>query len=230
MKVNQLPLPPTKPCGLRFPTGLPAPPLRGQGRPAFKDGYYSVKNGCYVPYPSGGGLRALYYAEVCTEVVSYRTHLEPVRLKIGGQSMTYTAHLEETLIDGHIIVTEFMDMLSEDNPARLAAIPHAREHYAGRGVGFRVHGRPASEVQATFEAAEAIQSFRHTRFTYADILRVKSAIGERSSGTLGEVRNLFKSPALGFAKLSAMMVRRIIAIDLTQGLGATTPVRLLDPR
>lgn len=191
--------------------------------------YDSIKNGCYVSCASPDTLRAVYHAEVSHDVLRYRTQLEPLRLKIGGQPKTYMPHLEETLLDGGVIVTEITDMFEEGGDHEHAeAVAQARAYYAARGIGFRIRDRSKIAEQSILDAVEAIQTFRRTAVTTDDVARVKVAFGERHYAPLADIRDIFKSPALGFAKLSAMMVRRIVAIDLTRELGPASQVRLLD--
>jgi hypothetical protein len=214
---------PNGPAGVRIVSTF------GGERSALRWNYYSVKNFGYVACVSADGLRALYHAEVSTDVVGYHTHLEPVHFKVGRRSASFKAHLEETLLDGRIVVSAFADLIDEDDPKQAEAIAGARAHYGALGIGFRVRGRPEIAEQATADAVEAIQTFRRTSFTDDDIWLVKDALGDRSSAPLAELRDCFKSPALGFAKLSAMMVRRVVAIDLHHELGPASAVRLIDP-
>lgn len=191
--------------------------------------YYSVKNGHYVPFASGSLLRALYRAEVSHDVVGYRTEFDPSDLRLVGP-LAYAPFLEETTSDGRLIMTAFLEMSEESADREYAeAIVKARTHFGARGISLHIRGGPEIDEQPLFDAVEAIQTFRRTPFTDADILLVKDAIGERASAPLGEVRDMFKSSALGFAKLSAMMVRRIVVIDLNQELGPKTPVRMPHP-
>jgi len=221
---TQIPL-----LSLNSPTGVRTRATFGGERSALRWNYYSVKNGAYVLCASSDGLRALYHAEVCTDVVGYRTYLEPVRLKIERRSPTFAAHLEETLSDGRIVVSVFADVLGDGHPEKPEIVEQLRAHYAASGIGFCVRGRAEFGQETTADAVEAIQTFRRTSVTDADIWLVKDTISNRSNARLAEIRDRFKSPALGFAKLSAMMVRRVVAIDLRQELGPTTPVCMLDP-
>lgn len=220
--------PTQEPSVTNYPTGVRAIPMLDGERTTVRWNYYSVKNRGYVACASADGLRALYRAEVCTDVVGYRTHLEPVRLLVGRRSMIFKAHLKETLADGCIVVSVFADMIDDDHPMVVETMANARAHYGALGIGFRVIGRPEITEQYAADAVEAIQTFRRTSLTDADIRLVKNAIGERHFAPLAELRDCFKSPALGFAKLSAMMVRRVVAIDLDHELGPTTPIRLID--
>jgi hypothetical protein len=218
------------PTHLPIPLNVPAGVRIGAQRSGYRWNYYSVKNRGYAACASADGLRALYHAEVRTEVVGYRINPEPVRLKVGLRSVIFKADLEETLSDGRIVVSAFADMIGDDDPKLVETIAGARDHYGALGIGFHVVGRPEITEQSTADAVEAIQTFRRTSFTDVDVWMVKNAIGKRHFAPLAELRDCFKSPALGFAKLSAMMVRRVIAIALDHELGPTTPVRLIDHR
>lgn len=227
---TELPLtaPTQQPLMLNCPAGVRVRPMFDGERSTFRWNYYSVKNWSHVACASPDGLRALYHAEVCTDVVGYRTQVEPARLKVGRRSVTFEPHLEETLFDGRIIISTFADLLEDHDSGKPEIVEHALAYYAALGIDFRVRGHPEIGHESTADAVEAIQTFRRTRFTDEDIWLVKEAISKQHAVPLAEVRDTFKSPALGFAKLSAMMVHRIIAIDLTHELSPSSPIRLLN--
>src|SRR5579859_2893675 len=108
--------PTQQPNMINCPTGVRVRQVLNSARTTFRWNYYSVKNRGEVACVSADGLRALYHAEVCTDVVGYSTHLEPVRLKIGRHSAIFKANLEETLADGRLMVSAFSDMIDDDDP------------------------------------------------------------------------------------------------------------------
>ena len=73
-----------------------------------------------------------------------------------------------------------------------------------------------------------VQSWRMTEYTNADVFRIVEALRSTGSAALGDLVEHFASRPLGFAKLKAMMVGRIVNIDLTQQIGDATPVALVN--
>jgi len=203
------------------------PILNGRrARPVWN--YYSLKNGFSLPCESSNELHALYHAEVSPLVVRYRAQPHTARFVIDGRVREYTPDLEETHGCGRVIITEVKDTFEEEaDPAYTEKLHVARAFYEAQGMTFRILERAEIEARPVFDSVEAIQAFRRTVITAADIFQVRSVIGSLESAPLAEVRDTFKTSALGFAKLAAMMVRRIISIDLERDLGPESPVRLL---
>lgn len=211
--------------------GGPIRPILNGRRARTAWNYYSMKNGFSLPCESKNELHALYHAEVSHHVVRYRVQPHTARFVVGNGLREYTPDLEETHSDGRVTITEVKEVFKEEaDPAYAEKLRVARRFYEDQGMNFRILERADIEAQPVFDSVETIQAFRRTVITAADILQVRSVIGARESAPLSEVRDAFKTSALGFAKLAAMMVRRLICIDLERGLAADTPVRLTNDR
>ncbi|MNW04103.1 hypothetical protein D3C71_2001390 [compost metagenome] len=75
-----------------------------------------------------------------------------------------------------------------------------------------------------------VQSRRMTDYTGADVFRVVEFVRRSDEAALGELAQHLGARALGFAKLKAMMVGRIVRIDLTQPIGDASRVVLVPDR
>ena len=75
-----------------------------------------------------------------------------------------------------------------------------------------------------------VQSRRMTDYTSADVFQVVGFVRMSGGATLGELAQHLGARALGFAKLKAMMVGRIVRIDLTQPIGDASRVVLVPDR
>jgi hypothetical protein len=190
--------------------------------------YYSLKLGRSVPWESRNELHAIYMAEVSTDVVSYRVQPHRVELFIRGIRHLYTPDREDTLPGGGKLIVEIKeDFKAARDPHYTEKLEYARVFYGALGLGFLILNRAEIEAQPRFKVLELIQSFRRTVVTTQDILVIHDLFRTREALPLSEVTRTFENEMLGFAKLSAMMVRRIVAIDLTQPLRPTSLVRRL---
>ncbi len=190
--------------------------------------YDSIKNGCAVSWRSRRELHGHYHSEVSPSVLKYRARPHTLQSVIDGVARFCTPDREKEMVDGQHRIVEVRDEYeAEDDPDHAAEINCARAVYSLCGKLFRIQDRAEIEAQPLFDAVEAIQSFRHTAITPRDIVLVQEVFGGRAILPLAEVRDAFGNAPLGFAKLSAMMVRRIVAFDLSEALGPTTPIRLL---
>jgi hypothetical protein len=213
---------------LDHPDGSPVRPITNGRRSRPVGRYYSLKNGRALPWESRNELHALYHAEVSPTVLSYRVQPHKLKLVIDGVERFYTPDREEKLVGGQERIIEVKDAFeAENDPAYAEKIEHARAVYRLSGKIYCIQERQEIETQPLFDSVELIQNFRRTAVTARDILLLHDRFAGRETLALAEVRDLFTSAPLGFAKLCAMTIRRIIALDLTVKLGPTTAVRLL---
>lgn len=76
-----------------------------------------------------------------------------------------------------------------------------------------------------------VQPWRFTEHTKADVFKVAHRLQGGASMPLAELSEHLGNPFVGAAKLKAMMVGRIVRLDLSRSLNPNTPVSLLsDPR
>ncbi len=190
--------------------------------------YYSVKNGRALPWESRNELHGLYHAEVASEVISYWVQPHKLKMVIGSAIQIYTPDREELLADGRRRIVEVKDQFKvEKDPAYTQKLEHAHAIYQLSGKLYRIEERAKIESQPLFAAVDMIQSFRRTSVTPHDLILIYQAFNGQEELPLAMVRDIFKSPTLGFAKICAMTVRRMITLDLTHKFGPETPVRIL---
>ncbi len=213
----------TTPCGSPIRTIV-------TGRRVITTGVYaSRKAGRPQPYESMKERAFFMHCEVDTEVLDYRA--QPFRLEfvIEGRKRTYIVDCVRLMADGSIEVVEV-----KSDPRALQDQDYAEKLYAVRTiceqVGWRfrlVFKKALMEPAAFHRNVTDVQSWRMTEYTNADVFWVAQFMGRRGGAALGDLVERFSSRALGFAKLKAMMVGRIVQIDLRQPIGDATSVALV---
>jgi hypothetical protein len=190
--------------------------------------YASQKNGRGQFWESRNELHAFYGAEISTDVVKYRAQPHTLEVPLNGKMRRYTPDRMDYLSAGRVEIVEVKDAYKpEKDPDYHAKLEMARHVYAHIGWSFRITERDEIEAQPKFEATKYIQSFRRTVVTPGDEDRALEFLSERGHVTLAELRALWPNPALGFAKMCALMVKRTISIAFEDGLSDDTPVNLV---
>ncbi|QYF87280.1 TnsA endonuclease N-terminal domain-containing protein [Brevundimonas sp. PAMC22021] len=191
--------------------------------------YASRKAGRPQPYESMNERAFFMHCEVDTEVLDYRA--QPFRLEFAqeGRRRTYIVDCVRLMADGSIEVVEV-----KSDPRALHDHDYAEKLHAIRTiceqVGWRfrlVFKMALLEPAAVHQNVLDVQSWRMTEYTSADVFRIVEAFRRTGRAVLGDLVEHFASRALAFAKLKAMMVGRIVRIDLTQPIGNATPVALV---
>lgn len=189
--------------------------------------YYSFKCGHASPWESRNELHGLYHAEVRFDVVTYRAQPHTLEMIHDGRKRKLTPDLELTLSDGRIEVIEIkgeFDALTD--PDYSAKLEMAHYVYDSIGQTFRVVERKELEAQPRFKAIEEIQNYRRTAITAGDMFLISSLFKASDIVSLGDIKGAYGNAIVGMAKAYAMMVRRVIEIDITRGLNDNSPVRL----
>ena len=190
--------------------------------------YASKKNGRGQFHESLNELHAFYGAEVNTDVISYRAQPHKLEMVFEGKRRFYTPDREDALSNRRTEIVEVKGSYNPDrDPDYHAKLEISRMVYEGLGWSFRMTDREEIEAQPRYRAIELIQSFRRTVVTQLDEDRVQRRLAGGEPLPLEEIRNLWDSPVLGFAKMCALMVKRTISIDLGEGLSDNAPVSLL---
>jgi len=190
--------------------------------------YASQKNGRGQFWESRNELHAFYGAEVSTEIVKYRAQPHTLAIVISGKARRYTPDRMDYLAGGRAEIVEIKDAYKpERDPDYHTKLEMARVVYGHLGWSFRITNRDEIESQPKFEAAKYIQSFRRTVVTPSDEDLVLNLLIQRGPVALAELRALWASPALGFAKMCALMVKRTINIAFESGVSDDTPVHLV---
>ncbi|WP_293348687.1 TnsA endonuclease N-terminal domain-containing protein [Phenylobacterium sp.] len=192
--------------------------------------YSSHKNGKMVGFESLAERDAIYCAEVLPQVVSYRSQPHTIEAIIDGVARRYTPDLEETLSNGQIRITEVKeDFEASRDPDYAAKLNLFATVYRGMGWDFRILQRREFGGTLEFAGICKVQSFRRVAFDAHDLALVREHL---AGGTrpLGELADLFQTPVIGLATVAAMMVARLMLIDLSGGFTTDALVREFDDR
>ena len=199
--------------------------LRRNGRQPKAVGlYFSVKSGRHLPYESRLELHDLWRAEVDTTVV--RSFPQPFTLQVvrGGELTRYTPDRLDVLADGLRLVVEIKDELA---PAEaLDRYGAVAELLAARGLDFELRQRAQIEAQPAFSGVEAVQRHRRSQLGAADAERLRRRLRGHTAVFRDAVQHLGGGPA-AWAMVCAAAVRRLIRIDLTDGLHTGARVELV---
>jgi hypothetical protein len=175
--------------------------------------YASVKNGESRVWESRPELFDIYHAEVDPDVVAYTTQPETLRWQSNGRRRQYTPDRQDVLVNGHRYV-EVKDVYDEDrDPEYAGKLAEACEIYRHMGCELSIRDRGAITAEPLFSAVEEIQSCRRAIVTPDHVLQAEHLLGE-----YGRQFADFADGLGSRATCLAMLVRRVIRIDLTHGL------------
>jgi len=213
----------TTPCGAPIRTIV-------TGRRVITTGVYaSRKAGRPQPYESMNERAFFMHCEVDTDVIDYRA--QPFRLEfvLDGRKRTYIADCVRVLASGDIELVEIKsDPSSVRNPDYRQKLEAVRAICSQVGWRFRLIFEKSLTEPAVFHRNIIDVQFRRmTKYSDTDVFGVVEALGRQSGATLGDVIQNIGSRAEGLAKLKAMMVGRIVRLDLTEQIGDATPVGLV---
>jgi hypothetical protein len=213
----------TTPCGAPIRTIV-------TGRRVITTGVYaSRKAGRPQPYESMNERAFFMHCEVDTDVIDYRAQPFRMEFVLDGRKRTYIADCVRVLASGDIELVEIKsDPSSVHDPDYRQKLEAVRAICSQVGWRFRLIFRKAlTEPAAVHGNIMDVQSWRMTEYSDADVFRVVDALRRQPDATLGDVIQDLGSRAEGLAKLKAMMVGRIVSLDLTEPIGDATPVGLV---
>lgn len=206
-------------------------PMRSVGRQrGIRPGglYYSHKVGRHVGYESDNEKCDFYHAEVLPHVLRYREQPHTIEGCIQGKMLRYTPDREDRLSDGRLEIVEVKDEFEVDkDPAYSAKLDYFAEVYHRLGWSFRLTTRAEIRNPLYFPAIENIQRLRRASYTAADVAAVRKVLGSVGESSLAEVQAVFPSEAIALPKLCAMMVGRIVVLDICSKLEPASTVRLV---
>lgn len=188
--------------------------------------YASIKNGWSPPWESRGELKDMYRAEVDGAVLSYVTQPETLYWQSGSKSRRYTPDRADHLANGSRRIVEIKgDYDADRDPDYSEKLEEVTGIYTALGVKFEIRDRNLIEQEPSFSAVEEVQAYRRTVVTQKDVDETRRILGPgtRPFGSL--LAGL--SSATPRAVVFAMAVRRIVEIDLGQGLQPNASVALL---
>jgi hypothetical protein len=204
------------------------------GRRVMVTGFYiSRKAGRALPYEGMNELALLKRSEVDTSVIDYRSQPFRFEFVINGAKRIYIADCVRLLDDGTVEVVEvkgrLQQLASPEYAEKLAAV---RDVCESLGWRFRVLGRQQLfEPHIVYANIDLIQSRRMVQFDQVSAYQAMELL-ERGAGetTLGELSDVLGGEPKGLAIAQAMMVRRLVAIDLNGLLTAESQVAAITSR
>jgi len=203
--------------------------LRQNGRLAKPMGLeFSVKTGDHVPWESRNEQHALWHAEMNSGVVSYRAQPHTLRLVMEGRRASYTPDLLLEGVDGAIDIVEVKDTFEEKkDPEYTDKLNRADIIYHSLGWSFTIVTKAELEAEPAFSEVELLHRYRKAALQI-DHMHAAQAVLATGPTTLKALRRILPPDPVGLAQLSAMIVHRIVGVDLTNGLADDAVVALPD--
>lgn len=190
--------------------------------------YYSQKMGRLVGYESDNEKCDFYRSEIAPDVVGYREQPHTIEGRIDGKVRRYTPDREDRFADGRVEIVEVKDEFEADkDPDYFAKLTYFAEVYERLGWSFRLTTRDEIKHAATFETVENVQRYRRASFTVAEIADVQRRFNQHGQCRLTDLMPVFSSEVAGLAKLCAMMVGRILLLDIHSKLEPASTVKLI---
>lgn len=189
--------------------------------------YYSQKMGRLVGYESDSEKCAFYWPEIAPNVVAYREQPHTIEGIIDGQVRRYTPDREDLFADGQIEIVEVKDEFEADkDPDYYSKLTYFAEVYERLGWSFRLITRDEVKDSAAFETVETVQRYRRASFNALEIAAVRNKMSQSGECRLAELLPIFSSEVEGLSKLCAMMVGRILLLDIQSKLEPSSIVKL----
>lgn len=168
------------------------------------------------------------HCEVDIRVVDYRAQPFRFEFSLGGKWRTYIADCVRLMDNGRVEVVElksdFRDLRNADYQAKLDRV---RRLCRLLGWRFSVIRRRHLEKSALLQRnIELVQQDRLTAFNDLHTYRVTEVLVD-GPACFGDVAEALDARPVGDAIVRAMMVARILEIDLRRPLNDDSPVRLL---
>lgn len=192
--------------------------------------YASRKSGCGQVYESMVERAFFLECEVDTDVVDYRAQPFRIEVVIDGRLRTYIADCVRLMADGSIEVVEIKgsarQLVDPDYVTKLSAV---RSVCAAAGWSFRViTSDQIMRPPVRYRNIEEIQLSKHVRYGTKEIYVAHRAIEEFDGiGRLGAVADAVHAGPIGRQIVMAMMVGRVVSIDLDPPLSAASEVTLI---
>ena len=201
------------------------------GRRVITTGVYaSRKSGRAQPYESMIERAFFMHCEVDTDVVDYAAQPFRFEFVIGGTKRAYIVDAITLRSDGTVEIVEIKNdrraLRDPDYRLKLSAV---REICEAVGWRFRIVFRSdLFEPVEAHRAVEDVQSWAFTEYRTADVFEVVRQLRAHGPLPLGKLAECLAERPLGIAKLKAMMVARIVRLDLTSIPSHSTTVTLVE--
>ena len=189
--------------------------------------YASRKAGRAFPFEGMNERAFLMHSEVDTAVVDYRAQPFRFEFVLDGEKRTYIADAVRLLDSGVVEVVEIKNdrrfQKDLDYALKLDCVAEVCRQIGWR---FRVMYREALfEPRICFDNVQDVQSWRLANYGETDVYCVLDRLDAcGGSQALGSLADLIGGRPVGMAKLKAMMVGRIVRIDLSERLSIDSEV------
>jgi len=200
------------------------------GRRVITTGVYaSRKSGRAHPYESMNERAFFMHCEVDTDIVDYRAQPFRFEFVIDGTRRAYIADAVRLHSSGVVEVIEIKDDRRQlKDPDYLLKLQAVREICDSIGWQFRiVLKKDLLEPFVRFKNIEDIQSWAFTDYSPSDTFEAVRFLSIHDTASLGDVADRLGSQSAGIAKLKAMMVGRIVRLDLDSKLDEDSLVTLV---
>lgn len=229
-RVGSLPVSALSAGRIVFPTsGGPIRTIITGRRHIVTGSYASRKARRAMPFEGMNERLFFMHSEVDTSVVDYRAQPFRFEFTIDGVRRTYIVDCVRLLSDGRIEVVEVKnDRRALRDHHYLEKLDRVATVCSALDWSFRVVLREQLESpRVRLENVELIQSRRHTRLMAADVHVVLDSIAHAGGRiSMGELAEKFGDAIRGRAALQAMMVHRLVEIDISKPLGSESSVTL----
>jgi len=212
------------------PDGRPIRSIMTGRRRITTGAYNSAKCGRSLPFEGMNEQAFLMHSEVDTQVIDYRAQPFRFEFVVEGAKRIYIADCARLLEDGRIEVVEVKNdrraLRDPDYAMKLACV---REICARLGWGFRVVLKDQLFAPAVvYQNVVEIQSRGSVSFNQSHGYRALTLL-DRMGGQapLGKLAEAISERRQGMAIAKAMMVARLLNIDLSRVVGTDSTVRLV---
>jgi hypothetical protein len=204
------------------------------GRHAKPTGIYvSAKNGMSMPWDGIDESHLMWDWEVDTNTLAYLSQPHRLEHVWRGKKLIYIPDLQRKILDNLQVVREIVEVKKteqeiKDDPDYELKLELAESIYASLGWRFRKVYRNEIRAKPRFPNVRRLHCFRHTRID-ARTSAILDEIFSAGAGvsTIGYIGSRIGGEHRSYAVLAALMVRRLVNIDLARPLGVDTKVTRL---
>lgn len=189
----------------------------------------SIKSGHLQSAENDGQFALAKTCEVRTDVVDFLLHPHRVDLESSSGTLSYIPTMARQFEDGAVEIVEMIGRCRRQHYPE-AARREALVEYARRGWRFTEidHDKACQEFKDAY--MNDVYFGRRTAFTSRDHLRLTGRLlAAGGSATLEDAASAIGCRVRGELVLCAMMVRRMVEIDLARRLSSSSTVSLHDP-
>lgn len=192
--------------------------------------YFSAKCGRHQPWEARTELKAFYWVEASTNVLAYWAQPHTLKFPMDGKLCRYTPDREDALVGGIVEIVEVKNDFDEKkDPQYTRKLDHARAIYESLGYRFRILTIANIEAEPAFTAVQTIQRYRGVAISPASLECVQDALCT-GAVALGQLIEELGGGPLAQATFCAMVVHRVVAIDLSMGLNSDALVSIVPIR